>query len=165
MRVNEFYQAQSPECIDSPNLIAFNHELSDFLNLNIDKENEANIAGIFAGNDLDSLGLIPVALAYAGHQFGQFVPELGESLIDLLAPVAGERILDLGCGNGDLTEKIAASGASVLGIDADAGFVDATSAKGLEAQQVDGQKMLFDEQEEIFHILKIFKYFGKIFNI
>jgi len=41
----------------------------------------------------------------------------GESLIDLLAPRAGERILDLGCGSGQLTAKIAESGAEVLGVD------------------------------------------------
>jgi trans-aconitate methyltransferase len=41
----------------------------------------------------------------------------GEALIGLLAPQPGERILDLGCGSGQLTTKIAESGADVLGID------------------------------------------------
>ncbi|HTB10506.1 MAG TPA: methyltransferase domain-containing protein [Bryobacteraceae bacterium] len=41
----------------------------------------------------------------------------GESLIDLLEPLAGERILDLGCGSGQLTAKIAESGAEVIGLD------------------------------------------------
>jgi trans-aconitate 2-methyltransferase len=41
----------------------------------------------------------------------------GEDLIDLLAPSAGERILDLGCGSGQLTAKIAESGAVVIGLD------------------------------------------------
>jgi trans-aconitate methyltransferase len=41
----------------------------------------------------------------------------GESLIEMLAPQTGERILDLGCGSGQLTAKIAESGAQVLGID------------------------------------------------
>src|SRR3984957_9762251 len=41
----------------------------------------------------------------------------GESLIELLAPRPGERILDLGCGSGQLTTKIAESGANVTGID------------------------------------------------
>jgi trans-aconitate methyltransferase len=41
----------------------------------------------------------------------------GEGLIDLLAPREGERILDLGCGSGQLTAKIAESGAHVIGID------------------------------------------------
>ncbi len=46
-----------------------------------------------------------------------FVWQYGESLLKLLAPQAGEQILDLGCGTGQLTEKIAQSGAFVQGID------------------------------------------------
>ena len=46
-----------------------------------------------------------------------YVSQLGAPLIELLAPKPGERILDLGCGEGALTEKIAASGATVVGID------------------------------------------------
>jgi trans-aconitate methyltransferase len=46
-----------------------------------------------------------------------FVWKYGEEVIELLAPRAGERILDLGCGTGHLTNKIAASGAEVVGID------------------------------------------------
>jgi trans-aconitate methyltransferase len=46
-----------------------------------------------------------------------YVFAYGESLIELLEPKAGERILDLGCGSGQLTVKIAAAGAAVIGID------------------------------------------------
>lgn len=46
-----------------------------------------------------------------------FVWRYGESLLELLVPKAGELILDLGCGTGQLTEKIAESGAFVHGID------------------------------------------------
>ena len=46
-----------------------------------------------------------------------FVWEYGEALIELLAPQPGESILDLGCGTGQLTNKIAATGAKVIGID------------------------------------------------
>jgi len=47
-----------------------------------------------------------------------FVWRLGEGVVELLKPQAGERILDLGCGPGQLTKKIAESGAEVLGLDA-----------------------------------------------
>ena len=50
---------------------------------------------------------------YAQH--AHFVPALGAPVLDLLRPQAGERILDLGCGDGVLTEKLAASGAVVVG--------------------------------------------------
>ncbi|MEK0181984.1 MAG: class I SAM-dependent methyltransferase [Oscillatoriales cyanobacterium] len=46
-----------------------------------------------------------------------FVWQYGESLLELLAPTTGEHILDLGCGTGQLTAKIAESGAFVHGID------------------------------------------------
>jgi SAM-dependent methyltransferase len=46
-----------------------------------------------------------------------FVWKHGAGVIELLAPCAGERILDLGCGTGHLTAQVAASGASVVGID------------------------------------------------
>ena len=46
-----------------------------------------------------------------------FVFKYGEDLVDLLAPQKGERILDLGCGTGYLTNVIATSGATVVGID------------------------------------------------
>lgn len=48
----------------------------------------------------------------------RFVGEGGKPLIELLAPRPGERILDLGCGTGKLTQALARAGASVLGVDA-----------------------------------------------
>jgi len=47
-----------------------------------------------------------------------FVWRLGEGVVEFLNPRAGERILDLGCGTGQLTQKIAESGADVVGLDA-----------------------------------------------
>ncbi|GAB4371833.1 MAG: class I SAM-dependent methyltransferase [Elainellaceae cyanobacterium] len=49
-----------------------------------------------------------------------FIWQYGEPLLELLAPQLGERILDLGCGTGQLTQKIAETGAEVIGLDADA---------------------------------------------
>jgi trans-aconitate 2-methyltransferase len=53
-----------------------------------------------------------------------FVWKHGASLVELLAPQAGERILDLGCGTGHLTAQIAEAGAEVVGIDASTAMVD-----------------------------------------
>lgn len=47
----------------------------------------------------------------------RFVHEQAADLIGLLQPVAGERVLDIGCGTGHLTARIAAAGASVIGVD------------------------------------------------
>lgn len=52
-----------------------------------------------------------------------FVWRAGASLVDLLRPRAGERILDLGCGTGHLTAKIAESGATVVGLDSSTSMI------------------------------------------
>jgi len=76
----------------------------------------------------------------------RFVADLGEPLLALLAPKAGERILDLGCGDGVLTEKIAASGATVVGVDASEAMVIAARKRGLDARVMDGQALTFDRE-------------------
>lgn len=53
-----------------------------------------------------------------------FVWKFGASLVELLAPQPGERILDLGCGTGHLTARIAATGAEVVGFDSSQEMID-----------------------------------------
>ena len=53
-----------------------------------------------------------------------FVWKYGEEVVELLAPRRGEHILDLGCGTGHLTNLIAASGASVIGIDVSSDMIE-----------------------------------------
>ncbi len=53
-----------------------------------------------------------------------FVWEYGKELVGLLAPKAGERILDIGCGTGQLTAEIARAGAEVVGIDSSPAMID-----------------------------------------
>ncbi|MCU1456159.1 MAG: SAM-dependent methyltransferase [Actinomycetia bacterium] len=77
---------------------------------------------------------------------GAFVPELGLPVVDLLAPVPGERILDLGCGNGTLSAEIVRLGATVVGVDASPEMVAAAVAAGLQAEVVDGARLPFREE-------------------
>jgi trans-aconitate methyltransferase len=72
-----------------------------------------------------------------------FVPVLGAPVVDLLDPKPGEHILDLGCGDGMLTERLVAAGASVVGVDASAGMIAAARARGLDAHVMDGQALVF----------------------
>jgi SAM-dependent methyltransferase len=73
-----------------------------------------------------------------------FVPALGTAALELLAPQPGEAILDLGCGDGVLTKRIAEAGADVLGVDASEGMLAAARALGLTVEQADGQALAFE---------------------
>jgi SAM-dependent methyltransferase len=74
----------------------------------------------------------------------RFVAELAATVVELLAPRPGERILDLGCGDGALTEQLAALGCAVVGVDGDPVMVEAARARGLDARLVDGQALSFE---------------------
>jgi SAM-dependent methyltransferase len=73
-----------------------------------------------------------------------FVPALGQPVVSLLAPRAGERILDLGCGDGALTAVLVQAGADVLGLDASAELLEAAGARGLSVLKGDAECLAFD---------------------
>jgi SAM-dependent methyltransferase len=75
-----------------------------------------------------------------------FVPALGLPVLDLLDPQPGERILDLGCGDGVLTEKLASLGCQVVGVDSSPAQVAAAQARGLDARVVDARELPFDAE-------------------
>jgi trans-aconitate methyltransferase len=74
-----------------------------------------------------------------------FVFEYGRSLVSLLNPQAGERILDLGCGPGQLTRAISESGADVIGIDNSAKMIATARAHypELKFEQADARSFTF----------------------
>ena len=63
----------------------------------------------------------------------RFVGDAGAGLVDWLAPRPGERILDLGCGDGELGLQLQALGAEVVGLDASPSMVEAARNRGLDA--------------------------------
>ena len=75
---------------------------------------------------------------------GGFVAELGEAALDLLDPQPGEHVLDVGCGDGSLTQKIVERGATVVGIDNSLSMVAAAKARGLDARLMDAAELKFD---------------------
>jgi trans-aconitate methyltransferase len=64
---------------------------------------------------------------------GSFVHQLAGGVVEWLAPQPEEKILDLGCGDGQLTARLAASGAIVTGVDASAEMVAAARSRGIDA--------------------------------
>jgi SAM-dependent methyltransferase len=80
--------------------------------------------------------------SYAAN--ARFVSDLGEPVVDWLAPEPGERILDVGCGDGALSQRIAERGASVLGVDASSSMVAAAREAGLNARVLDGEALTFE---------------------
>ncbi|MGH7824186.1 MAG: class I SAM-dependent methyltransferase [Candidatus Binatia bacterium] len=73
----------------------------------------------------------------------RFVSDLGEPLLQLLDPKPGEVILDLGCGDGALTDKIAAFGCTVYGVDASHPQIQAARNRGLQGLVMDGRRLGF----------------------
>ena len=71
----------------------------------------------------------------------RFVSDLGEPLLELLDGGPGEIILDLGCGDGALTQKLAAAGCKVYGCDASLAQLHATKAHGIQVFVMDGQQL------------------------
>src|SRR6478735_1057513 len=76
---------------------------------------------------------------------GGFVAELGEAALDLLDPQPGEHVLDVGCGDGTLTQKIVERGASVVGIDNSLDMIGSARAKGIDARLMDAAELKFSE--------------------
>ena len=81
---------------------------------------------------------------YARH--ARFVSDLGAPVVDVLEPRAGDRVLDLGCGDGALTERLVAAGCRVVAIDSSPEQVWAALARGLDARVVDATALDFDAE-------------------
>src|ERR1700720_410537 len=78
-----FFTRVDPTRVAEPTLIAFNSALAVELGLDVHGLDPRTLAEIFSGNCAVP-GTLPLAMAYAGHQFGQFVPQLGDGRAILL---------------------------------------------------------------------------------
>jgi len=76
----------------------------------------------------------------------RFVSDLGSPVVDLLAPKPGERILDLGCGDGVLTKKLADLGCEVVGIDSSVPQVEAARKLGVNAFAMSAEDLQYEEE-------------------
>jgi hypothetical protein len=88
-----FFARLAPTPVAGPRLIKFNDSLASDLGIDTGGLDPDGLATMFAGNVIPS-GAEPIAMAYAGHQFGNFVPQLGDGRAILLGEVLdrnGER--------------------------------------------------------------------------
>src|SRR5271163_3511489 len=88
-----FFARLAPTPATKPRLIKFNESLASELGVNAQGLEPDELAAVFAGN-VTPPGAEPIAMAYAGHQFGSFVPQLGDGRAILLGEVldrSGER--------------------------------------------------------------------------
>jgi serine/tyrosine/threonine adenylyltransferase len=83
---HQLYHPSTAEAFSNPKLIKFNYELSKKLGLNIENYSPEELGYIFSGQKLIE-GCAPYSLAYAGHQFGHFVPLLGDGRAMVLGEV------------------------------------------------------------------------------
>ena len=86
----QFYARLTPTAVSSPRLIRLNEKLA--LELGLDPEKLASPEGVqfLSGNRVPA-GSEPIAMAYAGHQFGGFVPQLGDGRAILLGEIIDSR--------------------------------------------------------------------------
>lgn len=81
----------------------------------------------------------------------RFVSDLGSAVVELLAPWAGERILDLGCGDGALTIKLVELGCEVVGVDSSTAQIEAARKLGLDARVANAEELpFFEEFDAVF---------------
>jgi SAM-dependent methyltransferase len=97
--------------------------------------------------------MVNVASRWSAADYAQhagFVPALGDAALGLLGPQPGELILDVGCGDGALTVRIAECGARVIGLDSSEEMVEAARARGVDAFVADAEALDLEGQAERF---------------
>src|SRR4051794_10951591 len=85
---DRFYARLDPSPVTSPRLIKLNVGLVEDLGLDPVALASPDGVAVLAGNAVAE-GSNPIALAYAGHQFGHFVPQLGDGRANLIGEVVG----------------------------------------------------------------------------
>ena len=91
----------------------------------------------------------PVAQEWLADRYAEhapFVPVLGLPVLELLNPQPGERILDIGCGDGALSEVLRKAGATVVGVDGSPDMVAAAKQHGIDARLADAFDLPFDAE-------------------
>lgn len=83
-----FFQKIAPTPVGNPRMIRLNHELAALLGIDVARLSAPEGLAILSGNQVPA-GAEPLAMAYSGHQFGGFSPQLGDGRAILLGEVVG----------------------------------------------------------------------------
>jgi uncharacterized protein YdiU (UPF0061 family) len=86
---DRFYARVLPTKVLAPRMVKLNRALAEELGADVERLDSTDGAEVLAGNVVPA-GAEPIALAYAGHQFGAFVPQLGDGRAILLGEVVGK---------------------------------------------------------------------------
>lgn len=109
-----------------------------------DRVNNGSGARAASSSSTRSTGQVWNAERYARD--AQFVVDMGADLLTWLKPVAGERILDVGCGEGSLTQKLVDQGALVTAVDSSSEQIALAQKNGLHALVMDAAKLTFTSE-------------------
>jgi uncharacterized protein YdiU (UPF0061 family) len=91
----KFYTRLDPTPLPDPYLVAFNPEAAPLIGLAPGQEGKAEFAALFTGNQAFA-GTSPLAAVYSGHQFGVYVPQLGDGrAISLGEVIGGEGLMEI----------------------------------------------------------------------
>jgi uncharacterized protein YdiU (UPF0061 family) len=84
-----FYRRVKPQPLNNPYLVSFSPLMAELLDIDPEEMNTPEFTEIFSGNRLAN-GSDPIAMIYSGHQFGQYVPQLGDGRALMLGEIDGK---------------------------------------------------------------------------
>ena len=84
-----FYRRVKPQPLSDPHLVSFSPVMAELLDIDQEYIDSPEFVEIFTGNRLVN-GSNPIAMIYSGHQFGQYVPELGDGRALMLGEIDGK---------------------------------------------------------------------------
>jgi len=85
-----FHRNVLPQGLEGAHLVSFNPGAAKLIDLNADAELSKDFVDIFGGHTVPECGR-PIAMAYSGHQFGVYVPQLGDGRALLLGEVINQQ--------------------------------------------------------------------------
>ena len=90
---DSFYRRVSPQALSNPYLVAFSPTVAELLDIGPDQFHKQQLIDVLSGSAL-ATGSDPIAMIYAGHQFGHFVPQLGDGRALMIGEITDSSDID-----------------------------------------------------------------------